>query len=152
MAAAAGGLAAGLVSWVRGKPDVTMALNGILGGLVGVTASANVVTVQGAVLIGAIAGVIVYFSVIIVDKKIDDPVGAVSVHLVCGIWGTIAVAIFGPGDIVAQLIGIISIGTYTVIFTLIVGSILKATLGIRVSRNEEEVGLDVSEHGMNAYN
>ncbi len=152
MAAAAGGLAAGIVSWVRGKPDVTMALNGILAGLVGVTASADVVTIQGAVLIGAIAGVIVYFSVIIVDKKIDDPVGAVSVHLVCGIWGTIAVAIFGPGDIVAQLIGIISIGTYTVIFTLIVGSILKATLGIRVSRNEEEVGLDVSEHGMNAYN
>ena len=78
--------------------------------------------------------------------------GAVSVHLVCGIWGTIAVAIFGTGDIVAQLIGIIAIGTYTVVFTLIVGSILKATLGIRVSVDEEEVGLDVSEHGMNAYN
>ncbi|MEE2843663.1 MAG: ammonium transporter, partial [Planctomycetota bacterium] len=152
MAAAAGGLAAGIVSWALGKPDVTMALNGILAGLVGVTASADVVTIQSAVLIGAIAGVIVYFSVIIVDKKIDDPVGAVSVHLVCGIWGTIAVAIFGPGDIVAQLIGIIAIGTYTVIFTLIVGSILKATLGIRVSVDEEEVGLDVSEHGMNAYN
>jgi len=152
MAAAAGGLAAGIASWALGKPDVTMALNGILAGLVGVTASADVVTIQGAVLIGAIAGVIVYFSVIIVDKKIDDPVGAVSVHLVCGIWGTIAVAIFGTGDIVAQLIGIIAIGTYTVVFTLIVGSILKATLGIRVSVDEEEVGLDVSEHGMNAYN
>jgi Amt family ammonium transporter len=152
MAAAAGGLAAGIVSWALGKPDVTMALNGILAGLVGVTASADVVSIQGAVLIGAIAGVIVYFSVIIVDKKIDDPVGAISVHLVCGIWGTIAAAIFGPGDIVAQLIGIIAIGTYTVIFTLIIGSILKATLGIRVSMEEEEVGLDVSEHGMNAYN
>ena len=152
MAAAAGGLAAGLVSWFRGKPDVTMALNGILAGLVGVTASADVVTVQGAVIIGAIAGGIVYFSVIIVDKKIDDPVGAVSVHLVCGIWGTLAVAFFGGGDIVAQLIGIVAIGAYTVIFTLIVGSILKVTLGIRVSPEEEEIGLDVSEHGMNAYN
>jgi len=152
MAAAAGGLAAGLVSWTQGKPDVTMALNGILAGLVGVTASADSVTIQGAVIIGAIAGVIVYFSVIIIDKKIDDPVGAVSVHLVCGIWGTIAVGIFGGGDLVAQLTGIVAIGAYTVIFTLIVGSILKATLGIRVSASEEEVGLDVSEHGMKAYN
>ena len=152
MAAAAGGLAAGLVSWTQGKPDVTMALNGILAGLVGVTASADSVTIQGAVIIGAIAGVIVYFSVIIVDKKIDDPVGAVSVHLVCGIWGTIAAALFGGKDLVAQLIGIGAIGAYTVIFTLIVGSILKATLGIRVSASEEEVGLDVSEHGMKAYN
>jgi ammonium transporter, Amt family len=152
MAAAAGGLAAGLISWTQGKPDVTMALNGILAGLVGVTASADSVTIQGAVIIGAIAGVIVYFSVIIVDKKIDDPVGAVSVHLVCGIWGTIAAALFGGKDLVAQLIGIGAIGAYTVIFTLIVGSILKATLGIRVSASEEEVGLDVSEHGMKAYN
>jgi Amt family ammonium transporter len=152
MAAAAGGLAAGLISWTQGKPDVTMALNGILAGLVGVTASADSVTIQGAVMIGAIAGVIVYFSVVIVDKKIDDPVGAVSVHLVCGIWGTLAVAIFGGGDFVAQLIGIGAIGAYTVIFTLIVGSILKATLGIRVSASEEEAGLDVTEHGMKAYN
>jgi Amt family ammonium transporter len=152
MAAAAGGLAAGLISWTQGKPDVTMALNGILAGLVGVTASADSVTIQGAVMIGAIAGVIVYFSVVIVDKKIDDPVGAVSVHLVCGIWGTLAVAIFGGGDFVAQLIGIGAIGAYTVIFTLIVGSILKATLGIRVTASEEEAGLDVTEHGMKAYN
>ena len=152
MAAAAGGLAAGLVSWTQGKPDVTMALNGILAGLVGVTASADSVTIQGAVIIGAIAGVIVYFSVIIIDKKIDDPVGAVSVHLVCGIWGTIAAALFGGKELVAQLIGIGAIGAYTVIFTLIVGSILKATLGIRVTASEEEVGLDVSEHGMKAYN
>jgi Amt family ammonium transporter len=132
-----------------------MALNGILAGLVGVTASADSVTIQSAVIIGAIAGVLVYFSVIIVDKKIDDPVGAVSVHLVCGIWGTLAVAIFGTDPeftLKAQLIGIVAIGAYTVIFTLIVGSILKATLGIRVSTSEEEVGLDVTEHGMKAYN
>jgi len=157
MAAAAGGLAAGLVSWTQGKPDVTMALNGILAGLVGVTASADAVTIQSAVIIGAIAGVLVYFSVIIVDKKIDDPVGAVSVHLVCGIWGTLAVAIFGSKPdveftLMDQLTGIVAIGAYTVIFTLIVGSILKATLGIRVSTSEEEVGLDVTEHGMKAYN
>jgi len=155
MAAAAGGLAAGLVSWTQGKPDVTMALNGILAGLVGVTASADSVTIQSAVIIGAIAGILVYFSVIIVDKKIDDPVGAVSVHLVCGIWGTIAVALFGTNPeftLSAQLTGIVAIGAYTVIFTLIVGLILKKTLGLRVSSEEEEAGLDVSEHGMKAYN
>ncbi|MBT5599892.1 MAG: ammonium transporter, partial [Planctomycetaceae bacterium] len=103
----------------------------------------------------AAAGILVYFSVIIVDKKIDDPVGAVSVHLVCGIWGTIAVALFGTNPeftLSAQLTGIVAIGAYTVIFTLIVGLILKKTLGLRVSSEEEEAGLDVSEHGMKAYN
>ncbi len=152
MAAAAGGLCAGLVSWVNGKPDVTMALNGILAGLVGVTASADSVTIQGAVLIGAISGGLVYYSVIFVDKFVDDPVGAVSVHLVCGIWGTLAAAIFGGHDFVAQLIGIAAVGAYTVVFSLVVGIIIKKTLGLRVDPEEEEAGLDVSEHGMKAYN
>ncbi|MBA63929.1 MAG: ammonium transporter [Planctomycetaceae bacterium] len=152
MAAAAGGLAAGLVSWVKGKPDVTMALNGILAGLVGVTASADSVTIQGAVIIGVVSGVLVYFSVIFVDKFIDDPVGAVSVHLVCGIWGTIAAALFGGHNLAVQLLGIAAIGGYTVIFSLIVGGIIHKTFGLRVDPEEEEVGLDVSEHGMKAYN
>jgi Amt family ammonium transporter len=151
MAAAAGGLAAGLVSWQTGKPDVTMALNGILAGLVGITASADSVTVASSVIIGAISGVLVYYSVLLVDKKIDDPVGAVSVHLVCGIWGTLAAGIFGGYSLKAQVIGILAIGAYTVIFTFIVGSIIKATLGLRVDPHEEEVGLDISEHGMSAY-
>jgi Amt family ammonium transporter len=101
--------------------------------------------------------VIVYFAVIFVDTKlkIDDPVGAISVHLVCGIFGTLAVGIFGAkagGDqLVAQLTGIVSIGIFTVIFCLIVGSVLKATMGLRVSEQEEVEGLDIGEHGMQAY-
>ena len=157
MAAAAGGLAAGLTSWVMDKkPDVSMALNGILAGLVGITAGADQMAIWESVVIGGIAGVIVYFSVVAVDKKIDDPVGAISVHLVCGIWGTLAVGIFGAlastDQLLAQLKGILAIGGYVVIFTAVVGLILKNTVGIRVSPEEEEAGLDVSEHGKKAYN
>jgi Amt family ammonium transporter len=158
MAAAAGGFAAAITSWVcAGKPDLSMALNGILAGLVGITAGADQMTGLDAILIGLIAGVIVYFAVIFVDTKlkIDDPVGAISVHLVCGIFGTLAVGIFGAkagGDqLVAQLTGIVSIGIFTVIFCLIVGSVLKATMGLRVSEQEEVEGLDIGEHGMQAY-
>ena len=157
MAAAAGGLAAGLTSWVMDKkPDVSMALNGILAGLVGITAGADQMAIWESVVIGGIAGVIVYFSVVAVDKKVDDPVGAISVHLVCGIWGTLAVGIFGAlastEQLLAQLKGILAIGGYVVIFTAVVGLILKNTVGIRVSPEDEEAGLDVSEHGMKAYN
>ena len=95
---------------------------------------------------------LVYFSVIFVDKFIDDPVGAVSVHLVCGIWGTIAAALFGGHTLWVQLLGIVAIGAYTVGFSLIVGGIIHKTIGLRVDPEEEEVGLDVSEHGMKAYN
>ena len=157
MAAAAGGLAAGLTSWLMDKkPDVSMALNGILAGLVGITAGADLMSVAEAVVIGAISGVLVYFSVVFVDKKIDDPVGAVSVHLVCGIWGTLACGIFGDlagvGQLITQLQGVLAVGFYVVIFTAVAGLAIKNTIGIRVDPEEEEVGLDVSEHGMKAYN
>lgn len=157
MAAAAGGLAAGLTSWLMDKkPDVSMALNGILAGLVGITAGADQMAIWQAVIIGAISGVLVYFSVVFVDKKVDDPVGAVSVHLVCGIWGTLAVGIFGNlagfEQFLTQLKGVLAIGGYVVIFTAVVGLALNALVGIRVDPEEEEVGLDVSEHGMKAYN
>ena len=174
MAAAAGGVAAGCTSWIfGGKPDVTMALNGILAGLVGITAGADQMTVIESTLIGVIAGAIVYFSVLFFDKiKIDDPVGATSVHLVCGIFGTLAVGLFGamgliqighPGQsffaingegtaqIGYQLAGIISIGIFTLAFTFIVGGVIKAALGLRVSDAEQIEGLDLGEHDMACY-
>ena len=155
IAAAAGGVAAGLTSWFFGKPDITMALNGILAGLVGITAGADQMSILDSFLIGSIAGVLVYTFVIIIDKKIDDPVGAVSVHLVCGIWGTLAVGIFGAmagiEQLINQLVGIVSIGAFTVIFTFVVGIILDKTIGLRVGAREEEAGLDASEMGMEAY-
>lgn len=157
MAAAAGGLTTGLVSWVFGKkPDLTMALNGILAGLVGITAGADQMVVWESVVIGAIAGAIVYFSVLTIDKlKIDDPVGAISVHLVCGIWGTLAVGIFGAKaggeQIVAQVKGIGAYAIATVIFALVTGIVIKAVMGLRVSDEEQEEGLDRGEHGMVAY-
>lgn len=156
IAAAAGGVAAGLTSWFLGKPDITMALNGVLAGLVGITAGADQMSILDSFLIGLIAGVLVYFSVVILDKIIDDPVGAVSVHLVCGIWGTLAVGIFGAlkggEQFVHQLVGVVAIGAFTVVFTLVVGILLDKTLGLRVTADEEKAGLDVSEHGMSAYN
>ena len=158
LAAAGGGLAAAFISTVHGgKPDLSMALNGILAGLVGITAGADQMAGWEAIVIGLIAGVLVYFSVIIVDGviKIDDPVGAISVHLVCGIWGTLAVGIFGAKaggeQIMHQLCGIGAIGAFTVVFTLVVGLILKAVMGLRVSAEEEARGLDLGEHGISAY-
>ena len=153
LAAAAGGVAATITSWLKdGKPDLSMIINGILAGLVGITAGCNDVSFLSAVIIGLVAGVIVVFSVAFFDSiKIDDPVGATSVHLVCGIWGTLAVGIFGSANIVTQLIGIIAIGAFTVIFSGIVWFILKSTIGIRVHDEEERRGLDISEHGMEAY-
>ncbi|MDJ0598416.1 MAG: ammonium transporter [Crocosphaera sp.] len=178
LAAAAGGVAATLTAWAKdGKPDLSMIINGILAGLVGITAGCNVVDYWGAVIIGAIAGVIVVYSVSIIDTvlKIDDPVGAISVHLVNGIWGTLAVGLFanprnliqisldaedqiaglfyggGIGQLINQIIGIVAIGVFTVVFSAIVWSVLKATMGIRVSAEEELNGLDIGEHGMEAY-
>ena len=138
------------------------ALNGILAGLVGITAGADQMNGLDAIIIGAVSGVLVYFAVIFIDSamKIDDPVGAISVHLVCGIWGTLAVGIFGKQGIintgsmdqlVAQLIGIVAIGVFTVVFCLIVGLALKFTMGLRVDAEEEQRGLDLGEHGISAY-
>ena len=156
IAAAAGVLAAMLASWlIQKKPDLSMALNGALAGLVGITAAADVVTPAGAVIIGLIAGVLVVLSVIGFDKiKIDDPVGAISVHLVCGIWGTLAVGIFSTNpehSMLKQLIGVAAIGGFTFAFALIVFGTLKATIGLRVSEDEELRGLDLSEHKQEAY-
>ena len=158
MAAAAGGLAAAFISTIHGKkPDLSMSLNGILAGLVGITAGADLMSPFEAIIIGLIAGVLVYFAVILIDSvfKIDDPVGAISVHLVCGIWGTLAVGIFGAKagtpQLQSQLIGIAAIGAFTVLFALVVGLILKFTMGLRVSPEEEMEGLDLGEHGLTAY-
>ncbi|MGJ3251713.1 MAG: ammonium transporter [Elainellaceae cyanobacterium] len=163
LAAAAGAVAATVTSWVTsGKPDLSMIINGILAGLVGITAGCAGVNYLGAVIIGLIAGIIVVFSVFFFDSiKVDDPVGAISVHLVCGVWGTLAVGLFdvesglffggGFTQLGAQILGIIAIGAFTVILSAIFWSILKATVGIRVSEEDELMGLDVAEHGMEAY-
>jgi len=154
LAACAGALGAMFTSWFAlKKPDLSMALNGILAGLVGITANADVVSVGSSILIGAIAGVIVVFAITFLDKsKIDDPVGAISVHGVCGIWGTLAVAIFADGfDFMVQLKGAVLVSVFAFIFAYVVFSILKAVMGVRVSEEEEDRGLDITEHGQEAY-
>jgi Amt family ammonium transporter len=157
LAACAGALGSILVSWVfLKKPDLSMALNGILAGLVGITACADIVSVMGSLIIGAIAGIIVVFSIIFFDKvKIDDPVGAISVHGVCGIWGILACAFFDVTDsgftFFGQLSGVLAVGAAAFIFSIIVFGILKVTIGIRVSPEEESEGLDIGEHGQEAY-
>jgi Amt family ammonium transporter len=154
LGATAGALGAIAISWfMLKKPDLSMALNGILAGLVGITANADVISVTSAIIIGFIAGVIVVFSIISLDKaKIDDPVGAISVHGVCGIWGTIATAIFADGfDFMVQLKGALLVSVFAFAFAYIVFSILKAVMGVRVSEEEEDRGLDIAEHGQEAY-
>lgn len=157
LAASAGAIGAMTASWsFLKKPDLTMTLNGILAGLVGITAGADIMTPLESIIIGFIAGVIVVFAVIAFDKlKLDDPVGALSVHLVCGIFGTLAVGIWGEKAGLEQLwfqtIGVLSIAVFVVPVTLILWFTLKKTIGIRVSEEEEYGGLDVGEHGMEAY-
>ena len=153
LAACAGAIASIVVSWIfLKKPDLTMALNGILAGLVAITAGADAMGPMGSIIVGAIGGVIVVFSIIFFDKiKIDDPVGAISVHGVVGIWGTIAVAFFGGAVFMTQLIGTLAVSVTAFVFSLIVFGILKVTLGIRVSPEEEAEGLDIGEHGQEAY-
>lgn len=154
LAACTGALAAFLVSYMMFKSyDLSMVLNGILGGLVGITAGADVVSPMESLLIGAIAGAIIPAAVVMFDKlKLDDPVGATSVHLVCGIWGTLAVGIFGTDkSIVAQLTGIVAIGAFAFAFAFIVFYLLKISIGIRVPEEEELKGLDITEHEMTAY-
>ena len=176
LAASAGLVAATLTAWCCfGKPDFSMTVNGALAGLVAITAPCAWVTPTGSVIIGMIAGVLVVLSVLAFDRiRIDDPVGALSVHLVCGIWGTLAIGLFanptalgyaagdaGPlagvfcgGDatqLINQFIGVIAVGAFTLIGSLIVWSILKSAGGIRVNESEEHRGLDLSEMGMEAY-
>jgi Amt family ammonium transporter len=154
LAACAGAIGAMFTSWFAlKKPDLSMALNGILAGLVGITANADVVSVGSSIIIGLIAGIIVVFAITFFDKsKIDDPVGAISVHGVCGIWGTLAVAIFADGfDFMVQLKGALLVSVFAFAFAYIVFSILKAVMGVRVSEEEEDRGLDITEHGQEAY-
>ncbi len=156
LAAAAGGLGAMLVySFISSKPDLSMALNGILAGLVGITAGADVMTPFNAILIGVVAGGIVVGSVILFDRiKIDDPVGAISVHLTCGIWGTLAVGIFSTNpehSFGTQLIGVAAYAAFTVVCASAIFVAVKATMGLRVDAEEEVDGLDYGEHGMHAY-
>lgn len=157
LAAAAGAIGAFFASYFLFKThDLSMVLNGILGGLVGITAGADQMGPTAAILIGFIAGVIIPFSVSFFDKiKIDDPVGATSVHLVCGIWGTLAVGIFGNMASMKQLwiqfYGVAAVGAFTFVFAFVVMYVLKVTMGIRVSEEEEASGLDMGEHDMHAY-
>jgi Amt family ammonium transporter len=160
MAAFGGGLAAIATSWVvLKKPDLSMALNGTLAGLVGITAGAGSITPWFALLVGAIAGGIVVVSVLTFDKiRIDDPVGAISVHGICGIWGTLAVGIFGVEELAgekisfsAQLIGTLSISAFAFITSFTVFFLIKLIMGVRVDEAEEAEGLDVAEHGSPAY-
>lgn len=155
-AAACGGLIAALIvaHLVFGKADLTMAVNGALAGLVAITAEPLNWGGIGATLIGAVGGVIVVFAVITMDKmKIDDPVGAISVHGVVGIWGLLAVCLSGNEDatLVGQLTGIGVIFVWTFVTSLIVWAIIKATMGIRVGEQEEYEGVDMSECGIEAY-
>lgn len=157
LSAAAGGVSAMILSYILYKNlDLTMFLNGILGGLVGITAGADLMSPNEAVIIGLLSGIIIVLGVALVDKlKLDDPVGAVAVHLICGIWGTLAVGIFGSmaggGQFMTQLYGVLIIGAFCVITSGIIIGALKATVGIRVSKEEEVEGLDLHEHGMDAY-
>ncbi len=180
LAAAAGGVVAAIASTIMYKNlDLTMFLNGILGGLVGITAGADVMSPTSAIIIGAIAGLLIVFAVSFVDKlKLDDPVGAIAVHLVCGIWGTLAVGIFGfsamtndageylnaNGDVVTtlseaanslaflpQLYGVLAYAAICIVSSFLIIFVLKKTVGIRVSEREELEGLDAHEHGMDAY-
>lgn len=178
LAAAAGAVAAMFTSWIKfGKPDVSMALNGCLGGLVGITAPCASVSTLSAVIIGGVAGVIVVLSVLFFDRvlKIDDPVGAISVHGICGVWGTLAVGLFGSSAIDVlywdaetaisdglllgggfsqlgiQLLGVTAVFAYVFIASYVMFWTIKKTIGLRITAEEERIGVDVSEHGNEAY-
>ena len=176
-AGAFGSVAATITAWmIFGKPDLSMVINGLLAGLVAVTASCAFIGIIPAAIIGTIGGIAVVFAVIFFDNvKIDDPVGAVSVHLINGVWGTLAVGLFavgpskapdalyavgpaaglfmggGIGQLWIQFLGVITVAGITVLLSSIFWMILKALMGIRVTEEEERIGLDISEHGMEAY-
>ncbi len=169
IAAATGAIVAALTTWAKsGRPDVGMACNGMLAGLVGITAGAAAASTVGALLIGAVAGALVVFSVIFFDRiKIDDPVGAISVHGVCGVWGTLAVGLFATSDsefwkqglfygggtdqLVSQAIGVVAVFVFVTAAAGLLFMAIKVTVGLRVSQDEEMEGLDVLEHGAPGY-
>jgi len=156
LSAAAGGVGAMLTySFVSRKPDLSMLLNGILAGLVGITAGAATIPVGLSILVGAVAGGLVVLSVLLFDRiKIDDPVGAISVHLVCGIWGTLAVGLFSTNAghrLSTQLAGVAIYAVVSLLASFALFSLIKATMGLRVSAEEEVEGLDASQHDMHAY-
>lgn len=170
-AAIAAVLTATATSWIFiGKPDLGMTINGCLAGLVGITGSCAYVSVTSSIIIGAIAGVIVVFSVLFFDRvKVDDPVGATSVHLVCGVFGTLCVGLFAQEGVTSlstvnglfyggglsllgvEIIGILAVGAFVFVSSALVWFLLKKTIGIRVSLKEEIAGLDIGEHGNSAY-
>ena len=153
LAAAGGVVAAMLMTQIMYKKvALTMALNGAIAGLVSITAGPDLTNHLMSIIVGAIGGVLVVIAIPLLDKlKIDDVVGAISAHLVAGIWGTLAVAIFGGGDLFVQIIGILAIGVFVVVTSSIVWLVLKYTMGIRASEEEEEMGLDSAELGLEAY-
>lgn len=157
LAASSGGVFSFISSSIIYKNyDLTMFLNGILGGLVGITAGADLMSPTNAIIIGAIAGILVVLAVAFIDVcKLDDPVGAIAVHLFCGIWGTLAVGIFGElagmSQFISQLIGVTAYALFCISTSFMIIYTLKKTIGIRVSEKDELKGLDKSEHGISAY-
>ncbi len=168
-AAVTGIITSMLTAWfLLGKPDVTMILNGCLAGLVAITAPCAYVTVPASIIIGGVAGILVVVSVLFFDKmRLDDPVGALSVHLANGIWGTLALGLFadtvvskevaavdltgGMKQFLIQLKGVIAVGVFTFVISMIVWYVIKVTMGLRVTAEEEREGLDIGEHGNEAY-
>ena len=164
VAAASGAVAVMFVTWLRsGKPDVSMTINGFLAGLVGITAGCANVSPASSIIIGVAAGILVIFAVEFFDRllKLDDPVGAISVHGICGAWGTLAVGLFevesglftggGLKLLTAQSIAVISTFIFVFITAYIVFKSIDLTIGLRVTEHEEIIGLDIGEHGMTAY-
>lgn len=168
LAGAIGGVAATFAAYLAlGKPDLSMCLNGILAGLVAITAPCNWVTPVGSIIIGLVAGILVVYAVVFFDRiRVDDPVGAISVHLVNGIWGTLSLGLFaanvsggvtglfyggGVAQLIAQIKGIVAVGLYVSIVSLIVWLVIRGVMGLRVSDDEERDGLDIGEHGMQGY-
>ena len=157
LAAAAGGIGAAFFSNLLYKNlDITMFMNGVLGGLVGITAGADQMGPTSAIIIGAVGGIVVVLGVALLDKcKLDDPVGAIPVHLFAGIWGTLAVGIFGASasfdQFMVQLASVGIVGVFCVIGATLITLLVKSLAGLRVSEKEESTGLDIAEHGTKAY-
>ena len=154
LSAAGGVIGSMILSWyLSNKPDLSMILNGSLAGLVGITAGADVIDPATSILVGLISGLLVVSSVLYLDsRKIDDPVGAISVHLICGLWGTLAVGIFSTDHSISiQLLGVLSYGVFCLASSVLIFNLIDKLLGLRVDEQEEIVGLDISEHEMEAY-